>query len=198
VKPLPYLFAALLLIAYALPWAHTPTVGGFTNSAFDLAEWVSIHPSVRAESFLWTPFLLRLPLACIALYIAFCDSRRQTTWLRATAVILLAVALLPPLEYFTIASGDSNYAQMFWLALGTLVIAAIAMSFAWLRNVRIPTVVALIPLLIALVAGIAGLTRALPLIQGFAINAQIGAGAVAFAAIVAIYSVVTFAWKRNS
>ena len=61
-----YLPLFLLLIAYALPWMMTPTIAGLTNGAYDLAEWTSIHPAVRADPLLLTPLLLRLPLVGIA------------------------------------------------------------------------------------------------------------------------------------
>ncbi|MFN8529394.1 MAG: hypothetical protein U0670_12340 [Anaerolineae bacterium] len=58
-------FLSLGLIGYFSAWVVNPGVA-LTLHAFDLAEWASLHPVVRAEPMLITTLLLRLPLLCFA------------------------------------------------------------------------------------------------------------------------------------
>jgi hypothetical protein len=180
VKVSPIIYLALLLLGYALPWVMTPTVAGFTNSAYDLAEWVSIMPLARAESLLLTPLLLRIPLVCIAIVIAFSDESRSTLWLRLLGLFILAIALLPPLEYFTIATGDANYQQSFLLSVAVLIVGGIAAVLVEKLNTRIVIILRVVVLLAALFTGGAGLANALPLLRSFGLDAQVGIGALGF------------------
>jgi len=110
----------LALVAYSLPWVLTPDTG-LNMGAYDLAEWASLHPAVRAASpTLLVSFSLRLPLALLALLSAFSDGQMRSRWLRAVVVGLLSMALLPPLEFFTQYREDPNYRQQFALAVLTL------------------------------------------------------------------------------
>lgn len=174
-------FAALLmLVLYTLPWLVNPGVS-LTPGAYDLAEWASLHPAVRAETpALLTSFLLRLPLACVALLIAF--SARGKRLVPALAVLLIAAALLPPLE-FVRALGDANYQQQFALALITLVGSAIGLSRVlarWHRAIMLAVTIT------GAAASALGLFNAYQLMRGFDLPVQIGFGGVMLALTFAV------------
>jgi hypothetical protein len=189
---------ALLLLAYVLPWQVVPTIGGLTNGAYDLAEWISIHPAVRGEPFLLTALLLRLPLVMIAWWVGASGVRKHvgTAFMpsvharsvnfpgRAILIMLIAIALLPPLEFLTSARSDPNYQQQFMLACLAFIggMAGIALAA---RNGRIIAVIGMVALIIGAAAGIWGLMRALGLMAAFGLDAQVGAGAILFALITA-------------
>src|SRR5262245_55358949 len=96
------------IAAYCLPWLVNRGTG-LTFGAYDLAEWTSLHPAVRGGNPpLLASLLLRLPLACFGLVAA------MTLWpnnkgKRLTLIFLVAIALLPPIEFFTQYRDDSNY-----------------------------------------------------------------------------------------
>ncbi len=166
----------LLIIAYAaLPWMTHSSVA-LTVNAYDLAEWVSIDPAVRADSLLLTPLLLRLPLVCIAWYIALSGR----SWLRIGAIGLLAAALLPPLEFLGSASNDPNYRQQFALALLTLMTGLVLFTSTPPRH---RAALSAVILSIGLASGVLGLARALPLLSSFDMHVMPGAGAIAFSLI---------------
>ena len=119
-----YLVIALMLVFYAFPWVVNPAAS-LSPNAYDLAEWTSLHPAVRAETpMLLTSLLLRLPLACLALLIAF---RARRNWFSVIVVLLIGLALLPPLEFIK-TLGDPNYDQQAALAAITLIGGAIGLS----------------------------------------------------------------------
>jgi len=183
----------VLLAAYALlPWAVHKTVA-LTGNAYDLAEWMSIHPAVRAESLLLTPLLLRLPLVCIAWWEALFQGRvgagyippvqRHFPPLRIAIVILIAIALLPPFEFLTSARDDPNYQQQALLAALALIggLALVWIRGAWAhRDAPLHLVQALIVVLGA-GAGLWGTTRALGYWEGMDVSVSIGAGLIVFA-----------------
>ncbi len=119
----------IALIAYAIPWLVNPGVS-LSPNAYDLAEWASIHPAMRLIAPpLLTSFLLRLPLVCLALLFAFyavCSGASK--WIAMLCVLLIAIALLPPLEFFISASSDINYQQQMILAIATLIGGTIVVS----------------------------------------------------------------------
>lgn len=174
---------ALLVVAYALPWMTIPTISGLTVSAYDLAEWASIHPAVRVDPLLLTPLLLRLPLVCLAIWVA-CQPLAR--WLRVVFVGLLAAASLPPLEFFTIARSDANYQQQFLLALVALVGGGAMIGICSLRQ-RVPPMLVNAVAAIALGGGAAaalvGMLRAHTLFRDFALDVQTGIGSIVFVAV---------------
>lgn len=168
--------AVLLLLAfYLLPWSsHRST--SLTLQAYDLAEWTSLHPEVREGQMpLLVTALLRLPLLCLGLLLALnpLGGKRWLSWL---AVLLFALALLPPVSFIR-QLDNTNYALQFSLS-----IAMLSLGFA----VQIPAIArrnkVLNPLLVALMAGIAlsGGIQALLLLQGFQLNVQAGIGWLLF------------------
>lgn len=188
-----------LLLAYSLAWSNVATIGGLTNNATDLAEWVSIYPSVRGESLMLTPLLLRLPLALLACWWGITAARRGA-WLPALLVVsLLAVALLPPFEFFTGARGDPNYQQQFGLAIMAFVGGVMAL-FGGARlpaGVRVGLGAAVLGL--AGISGVWGTAQALDLYASLGLEAAWGAGAILFpaACIVAMVVLVSALGKQG-
>ncbi len=101
---------AMALVGCYLPWVEHPA-GALAPNALDLAEWASLHPAVRGGSPpLLLTFLLRLPLALVGVGIAYAA---RWGWLPG---LVIALTLLPPLEFFRGASSDPNFRQGFALA----------------------------------------------------------------------------------
>jgi hypothetical protein len=165
-----WLLSGLLLLAYALPWVTHPAAS-LSPGGYDFAEWTSLHPSVRGMSpTLLTTLLLRLPLTCIALIMAFIPGQRL---IGGIIVLLLVVAQLPPLEFFSSARGDLNYQQQFTLALITL-IGGVVGTGRWLNRLHRP-MIALLALIGAVSAGI-GMTQGLALLGAYHLSVQAGIG----------------------
>ena len=121
---------------------------------------------------LLTSLLLRLPLACLALLIAFSTRRGIVP---ALLVIVIAVALLPPLEFIH-ALDDANYRQQAAIALLALIGGGIGLSGVLPRYRHwIAAAVALI----GAAASLIGLAQGYDLMRGFEIPAQIGLGGIA-------------------
>jgi hypothetical protein len=183
---------ALMVAFYALPWVVNPGAS-LTASAYDLAEWTSLHPAVRGAPLpLLTPFALRLPLALIAPLIAFGDGRRR---LRLLGVVVIVLALLPPPEFLTQTS-DANFRQQLALALLAGIGGVIGVSRALRRwhdalNVTIAA--------IGVIATVAGAVHALSLMRGFGLPTAIGAGAVGLAGLfIAATLIRANDWRRHT
>jgi hypothetical protein len=202
--------ALLLLVAYVLPWQVVPTIGGLTNGAYDLAEWISIHPAVRGEPFLLTALLLRLPLVMITWWVGASEVRKNAGAAfmpsvharpinfigRAILITLIAIALLPPLEFLTSARSDPNYQQQFALACLAFVGGMAGMMLVT-RNGRIIAVIGMVALIIGAAAGAWGLMRALGLTAAFGLDAQVGAGAILFTLITAFIALQQLIPQRS-
>jgi len=139
---------ALGLLACFLPWANGAGAALALN-AWDLAEWSSLHPLSRsAAPTLGASFGLRaLPLFLLALALWRAG---LPTPLRAGLTLVVAIALLPPPEFFRSDLADANYRQQLVIAAGALFIglgsgwrmtwstwlhallAAMALAVAWL------------------------------------------------------------------
>jgi len=120
--PLLYFTITLALIGYILPWITTQTAP-LTLGAYDLAEWVSLHPSQPYTTpVLIVPLLLRLNLVIIVLIIALSAHTDKLRIFTIFAIVPLSLAQLPPLEFLTIATNNINYQQQFVLATISLVL----------------------------------------------------------------------------
>lgn len=172
----------LALAGYYLPW-YTHKTAGFTMNAFDLAEWSSLHPSVRSESpELVTTLLLRLPHLMIVAALALAanglrDPRLR--WIVRGAALALALRMAPPTDFFRTASDDPNYQQMALLTgFGLLLVVAALplnrLSKRWLMWLIAALVV------IGSGAGWAGLSRTDVLMDNFEINVRIGPGIILY------------------
>ncbi|MDX1995830.1 MAG: hypothetical protein SF029_25845 [bacterium] len=159
------------IIAYNLPWASGKGAA-LTYGAYDLAEWVSLHPAVRADSLLLGSLLLRLPALVLA-WIAALSARRFFSF-QLLFVLLTAMTLLPPLDFIT-QRGDVNYRQQFFIALATVIGGFIGLSGVF---GRVQWVAAILVALGGVGVSIAGSWRALELLNGFALPVQLGSGSV--------------------
>lgn len=179
-------------IFYFAPWSsHTAT--SLTFGAYDLAEWTSLHPSVRfVEPVLQTTLSLRLPPVLLIIVFALAGGVPRFSWMWwfSLAVVLVgALALMPPLEFFA-ATDDPNYRQQALLTVMALSGGLIALSGLVMR-VRWP----LISLLCAgaILSAITGLRDAQALWDAFHIDVGLGVGVVGFVACVFFAGAFAFA-----
>lgn len=176
-----WLLVVLAILAYSLPWLTNPGVS-LSPGAYDLAEWTSLNSAVRGISPpLLLTFVLRLLLVCLTWIVAFAgpnDSRMW--WIHALFVVVAAIAMLPPLEFFTQYFEDLNYRQQFALALGTLIGSGIALSGRlWQWHNRIILAIGLLGAALSVL----GILASLGLMRDFLLPAQIGLGGIAFTVI---------------
>ncbi len=168
----------MAIFAYTLPWIVNPGVG-MTFGAYDLAEWASLHPQGRTISpTMLTSLLLRFPLVSFMWIVGFSApsfrSRRFQWAVHALVVVLLALYLLPPYEFFIGALHDVNYQQQFVLAL-----AGIIGGGAGLRAVfpRFHPYIVVGSVLLGSVAALLGVEQANSLMLGLMMPVQRGLGA---------------------
>jgi hypothetical protein len=169
------------LVAYIIPWLVNHGVG-ITPNAYDLAEWVSLHPASHISTPpLFTSLLQRLPPVCLAFVLAFFDVRGRLKR-RATlaCVIVIAVALLPPLEFFTSTRGDANYQQQLILSLVALLGGVLGVSGV-IR--KADAVLVAVSSLAGALACTVGLAQGYELMLQFDLSAQIGLGGLALTVI---------------
>lgn len=171
-----WILILLALVAYTLPWLVAPS-SSLSPGAYDLAEWMSLHPAARyVQPPLLPSLLLRLPLACLGLIIAFAPMG-LAGWARGLVVLVLGMALLPPIEFFTLYRNDPNYQQQFGLALFVLISGVISLS-RFLSQWRLPLAAGLAG--IATAASLIGLKESLTLFQELTHITTTGAGIVLF------------------
>ena len=161
------------LLAVFLPWSNGANTALIMN-AWDLAEWSSLHPLSRnADPALAVSFGLRaLPLFLLAL----------TLWraglpilFRAALALLVAVALLPPPQFFLSELADPNYRQQLLMSAAALLIG---LASAW-RMTRLYWLQLLLSLT-ALVSAWVSLTAALDLQRSLELEAGPGVGMALF------------------
>ena len=170
--PLAFALAALCLFGYVQPWIVAPA-GSLTLNAYDLAEWSSLVPAQRATSPpLLAPLLLRLPLTILCALLGAIAQGRGAKSLSAFAIVILALAQLPPVE-FALDINNLNYRQQFSLA----ALSLIAGFSLMLRSGRRFTALVSLALSAAGVAtSILGYAGAEALYQRFHLDPSPGAG----------------------
>lgn len=167
--------ALLTLVAYALPWVAN-TGAALTLNAYDLAEWLSLHPVVRSASLpLLATFALRVLPLLIAVMVVF--DRNSTRVERLAFPVLIALALLPPLDFFRTGLTDPNFRQQFGLSMAALMLAGLG-NIRWLRDRGMW--VQLIVSLGVIASGGYALMTGLELMRSFGLSVQIGIGGVFF------------------
>ena len=176
--------------AYSLPWLTNPG-SGLSFGAYDLAEWASLHPAVRGgnPAFL-TSLLLRLPLACLGLIITV-GLLQIKLRSRIFLTFLIALALLPPLEFFTQYRDDPNYQQQFYLAGIALVIGVLSVSMKPGRHIKTFVI------FLAVIGGassLTGLLQAYSLLEQFKLSVQVGLGGIG---LIIIYAIITWVFLRT-
>ena len=167
-----YLFLAVTLIGYVLPWAVAPSAT-MTLNAYDLAEWASLHPLQRQTNpALLAPLELRLQLVILSVGLGLLAVGRAQRWLSFLLILLLALAQLPPFE-FIYDMRNTNYSQQFRLAAISLVVAMAATPFN-LRRLR-PYALILLSIL-GVGSALHGAAQALDLLALLGQGASAGAG----------------------
>jgi hypothetical protein len=191
---LPLLFV-VALIGYLVPWVLTPA-SSLNLGAYDLAEWSSLHPLVRQTTpFLWTSLALRLPLAILGILLAAHISNQiQRRFIAIGCLLITSVALLPPLEFFTVYRDDPNYRQQFILALLTL-LSGIVVTMWESKKHQVLILIALSGS--GVVASATGLYQAQSLLHGFDLHPTIGLGGVVTTIALAVAS-IQYITKQSS
>ncbi|MCU0497239.1 MAG: hypothetical protein MUF87_07810 [Anaerolineae bacterium] len=180
-------------IGYLLPWI-VQSSSSLTFGAYDLAEWITLRLPDRPMQVV---LLLRLPPVCIALIIALALARprfQARWWVALGTVILIAFALLPPLEFIN-QRGDVNYGQQFQLAIIALIGGVIGLSgllHAWRAYL-----IAILGLISAGVSMI-GYLQAVEIVQGLGLNPQLGFGMIVFVGASLLLSLYGIRTHRGS
>jgi hypothetical protein len=204
------------LLWYLMPWV-IGRGAGMTFGAYDLAEWASLSPAAPPST---VPFmtgalptlLLRLPLLLLAWLIALdaagsprlANGAGLAWWLKGAAVMVLAVAALPPLEFLRVDPNNANYGQQLrlavlalvggggWMLLGRLLTprwAVWAHATTWGARWGVALLAAL-----CAASALWGMTLLPPLFALFNIAWQSGAGGILFALWMAAMATV---WGGN-
>lgn len=169
---LTYILLALGLVGYALPWIVAPSAP-LTLNAYDLAEWTSLHPLQRATSPpLLAPLELRLQLLILSVIVGLMASGRVNTSISALAILLLALAQLPPFE-FVDDLRNLNYSQQFLLALASLLLSLALLPF---KFGRFSAYIMLALTLLGIGSAIHAHAQALDLFAVWSLEASVGAG----------------------
>ena len=180
-KSWPWLLGALF--GYYLPWVWHPAAA-LTANAYDLAEWANLHPAYSQRTPMLAPFLLRFDLAGIAVLCALRAARATTCgvrWLYAGLSLILAITLLPPIDFFRSAGDDPNYRQQFYIAVATAIALAM-IAFLWRKSI-LPRYQAILEALLALatlIAAIMGEGLAFGVIRSLQIDVTPGGGIIVF------------------
>lgn len=189
----PHLFWLMLLaaiIVYNFPWIQNPG-NSLSLSAFDFAEWTSLHPASYITSpILLSSLLLRFQLVLFTSLVSLNLPAIRFThqwWLHTLAVILLVIAQIPPLEFIS-QSSNQNYQQQFFLTLLSLVIG-IGSFGGWLDPYRSYFVIILC--LFGIVTTAVGLSQGNMLMIEFKINTTLGIGGIVLAIIYGVYAAVS-------
>ena len=191
----------IALVAYYLPWVWHPAAA-LTANAYDLAEWVSIHPAVRnGDPPLVAPFLLRAVLAGLALLCGLSAIRVQKWWVRwlyGALAVILAITLLPPPDFFRGAGDDPNYRQQFGLAVGTFIVLTLFFGLRR-RLARYSWLLEAIVVSAALIAGCAGVVMALRIIQSLGVAVTLGGGIVVlFVGLLPVLVAAANEWRSQA
>lgn len=164
--------------AYHMPWT-THDVAAFSNNAFDLAEFMSLHPAVQNESPpLTTSFNLRVPIILLSLMIVLSASQLESEkmrWLWRGVGLLLVLRLNPPQEFYPFGGGSENDQQLgelMFIGLGTC-IAVIVLSRVLRPAYPILMVTSLV---LATVSANSGLDSSLGIIESLALKVEVGGG----------------------
>ena len=102
---------------------------------------------------------------------------------------LIAIALLPPLEFFFEARGDGNYQQQFGIAIITLIagilgISGILDSWRWVITIAAAAM--------GVTSSLVGLTQGMSLLEKFGVNPQLGAGGLLMVTIYILVVIMVF------
>ena len=170
-----YAILAAALIAYLLPWATAPSAPLILN-AYDLAEFVSLHPAQRGTSPpLLATLLLRVQLAIICVSFALISAGRPGRLWRALVILALTIAQLPPPE-FALDPGNLNYRQQLGLALSSLGIGLVLLRLGGARLRQLTRLSLPLFGIIGMTSSYAGLAQALDVYAQLDMAGGVGLG----------------------
>lgn len=183
VDRLTWIALTLALVAYYLPWVWHPGAG-LSAGAYDLAEWLSLHPVARASMLpLFPSFVLRAAFALLAMGVAVHGNRatqRAVRWSARIAALALALTLFPPLEFLTVARDDANYQQQFALGMITfLVIVGLTLRRGRL-SMRAERVIFVGLMLLGVVCSVWGLLEGQRGLAWLGVPVALGAGGILY------------------
>ena len=159
--------------AYVLPWVAAPSAS-MTLGAYDLAEWVSLHPSQRHTSPpLQASLLLRLQLVLLCLLFSAASANAPRKLIPAFCIVLLAIGQLPPPEFIK-DLGNSNYRQQFALALTSLIAGLIILR---VRQDLLQAILLLATPAVGIITSLVGMSQAFGLTVSLLPAASTGLGA---------------------
>ena len=190
----------LCLGAYHLPWT-THNVAAFTNNAFDLAEFMSLHPSVRAESpALYTSLLLRLPVLLIAGMIMLTAAQlnsEKAQWIWRALTFLVILRLNPPTIYYPFGGGSPNDQQLGNMMFGGLVFVGLllVLTLVW-RNRYALAGLNIVLAVMTIVVSVVGYDRSMNVIDALQLDVGIGGGYVLLIALIVLV-IVDVVWETN-
>jgi hypothetical protein len=169
--------ALLALLGYYLPF-NMHRAAALTANAYDLAEWVGLAPSQRAQ----TPqmpatLLLRLLLLGLAIIFAL-RARGLKVWWAWFLPCIPALTLLPPVEFVITSFGreDPNYIQLAVLA-GITWAGVIGLFLTQKRKVPARLLEGIMAL-VCLAALIGGVVLAFGVIRALQVTPQVGIGVI--------------------
>ena len=171
----------LTLTAYSLPWIITPGVS-LTLNAYDLAEWTGLNPTVRGGTIPLLP-TLALRLIPVLIIVWFGQVTTLPRWPRLMVTLMCAVALLPPLEFFTRDLDDPNFRQQFALAIFTVLTGGLIHAHTaehWRSRLRLAALIALVLL------SSGGLLVSANRLRAYQLPVQIGVGGILLIGFVVI------------
>lgn len=177
-RAVPPVLFALLIITYLQPWIINGSAA-LNLTAYDLAEWASLHPAAGAQSPpLLTSLLLRLPLACAGIWLAWYRPQSGITRIViAIVVALIAIGLLPPPEYLG-QRDNPNYQQQAGLAALMLAASLTGLMAGGRIKPIVRTGVSVIVLIGGMAAALGGLSLAGQWMGEFRLPAITGSGAI--------------------
>lgn len=193
-----FLFAAVTIVAYLLPWLTSNGGAALTFNGTDLAEWASLHPSSAYGPVAFFPSaLLRAVLVMVAVYLGFTIPPHHSV-IAVPGILLVVLMAAPPAEFLR-SPGNGNYQQMAGLAIMALAAGLIG-HFLARGNVR--QYCAIAALATGLLASVSGLLAAMGTLQSLQIPFYISAGALltisAFAVTLALEASHMMQQKRSS
>ncbi|TVR22237.1 MAG: hypothetical protein EA396_06100 [Anaerolineaceae bacterium] len=177
------IFILLILAggAYTLTWVNTPPVA-LSFNAYDLAEWVTLHPVAENTSHpMQTALMLRLALVLLiwmlALHVRYnFNANGRGRWAGYAVLLALLAAIFPPLEILT-EPQNTNYQQQAILFSAAVLGTMVALSGWFMRYTR--WLINLIGVG-AIVCSFAGLLAARNLLIGFSMPVIFGWGGFLF------------------
>lgn len=180
-----------LLLGLIIPWVVTPGAGT-TMGAQDLAEWMSLHPVVRAEfPGMFSALSLRAAVVWVSIFLALARFPLKTM---LAGSFLLSIASLPPIEMLQYPQ-DANYLQQVLISLATAVLGLVA--FRVVRKTRAWGAVLTVLATAGAMTVLFGVWRGVALLNGFGLPVNLGGGAVLYGLGALVMGISLFLSNRN-